>query len=65
MSNYMRGEVTDLSFVVVFSACGKDVVHVLIDKRSFESFMCLDLILERWQSFSSQILVQAFVMSWL
>ena len=47
MKNYMRGEVTDLSFVVVFSACGKNVVHVLINKCSFESFMCLDLILER------------------
>ena len=26
------------------------VVYVIINKRSFESFMCLDLILERLQS---------------
>ena len=33
------------------------VVYVIINKRSFESFICLDLILERQQSFLFQIFV--------
>ena len=33
-----------------------DCVSVTINKRSFETFMCLDLVLERQQSFLFQIL---------
>ena len=33
------------------------VVYAIINKHSFESFVCLDLILERWQSFLFQIFV--------
>ena len=32
-------------------------VYVLINKRYFEPFMCLDLVLERWQSFLFQIVL--------
>ena len=32
-------------------------VRVIINKRSFESFMCLDLVLEHWQSFLFQIFI--------
>ena len=36
------------------------VVYVLINKRSFESFRCLDLILEHYQSFLFQIFCKWF-----
>ena len=32
-------------------------VYVIINKRSFESFLGLDLVLERWQSFMFHVFV--------
>ena len=85
----MRGEVTYLFVVVVFSACRlfltlsllfkcrfvawrrgfpenfHRVVYVVINKRSFECFVCLDLILERLQSFWFLIIVWGFSLMWV
>ena len=62
MKNDMKGEVNDVStsllipFFIVFNCCLSivlwpeevyRVVHVIINKHSFESSMCLGLILER------------------
>ena len=57
MKNDMRGEVTNVFFLCVCVQCFAEVgdfpenlhrvVYVTINKRSFESFMCLDLILQR------------------
>ena len=50
----MKNEMTYLVFgrVVVYLSSDKkinvaDCVYVIINKRSFESFMCLDLVLKR------------------
>ena len=85
----MRGEVTYLFVVVVFSDCRlfwtlsllfkcrfvawrrgfpenlHRVVYVVINKRSFESFVCLDLILERLQSFLFLIIAWGFSLMWV
>ena len=64
MKNVMRSEITYLFWLsyVVFLSSGQglprkfaDCVFVLINKRSFEPFMCLDAVLDRYQSFLFQI----------
>ena len=58
----MRSEIASLFFFFWGGGGGRAVVFlssvcvcVIINTRSFEPFMCLDLVLERYQSFLFQI----------